>query len=293
MKVEKIYLHWSATPYDWKETGHYHTVIQGNGNVVRMTPYDYFLGAHTWKRNTNAVGIAIACMGGEDYWNDYPPTDVQIDAMCKETAQLAKDLGWSADDITIQRVMTHAEAASCRDGCYLHENYGPVPWGGDGTRWDLMQLKKGGECNGGDVLREKIKFYMNENPQEESAIKSIEIDCNSKAIGGLLYSNMSTYAQIHKLASAYGFETDWNPEKRRVYVFGENMPLPKYVKDDLGLNNVPKVDVCSRNGNIIMSGFLNDGHAYVKVLEFANEFNIPIEVVEEKIKLGSFQNYGG
>ena len=57
--------------------------------------------------------------------------------------------GWSASEITIQRVMTHAEAASNRDGRVMHDNYGPVVWGGKGERWDLLQLAKNGPLDGG------------------------------------------------------------------------------------------------------------------------------------------------
>jgi N-acetylmuramoyl-L-alanine amidase len=312
MEVKRIYLHWSATSYNWHESGHYHTVVQGNGNVVRLTPYDHFLRAHTWRRNEDAVAIAVACMGGTDYWRDYPPTEQQIDAMCKEAAQLAKSLGWTQEDITIQRVMTHAEAAANRDfpeslahlgngvsdtqamqNGLPHANYGPVPWKGDGTRWDLMQLKKGGTDNGGEILRQKIKEYMTGIGSVPDPLRSISIDCNGTTSKGQRYQNMSTYAQIKEIASAYKFSVDWNAEKKKVYIYGENLPLPKYIHDDLGLNNVEKVDVCSTDGNIIMSGFLKDGHAYVRVVEFANEFNIPLETVDGGIRLGSLNNYGG
>ena len=55
-----IYLHWTATGYDWIRPGHYHRII-----------------ARSW--------------------------------------------GWTAADITIQSVMTHAEAASNRDGRWMHD----------------------------------------------------------------------------------------------------------------------------------------------------------------------------
>lgn len=292
MEVKKIYLHWTATPYNWHESGHYHTVVQGNGNIVRLTPYDHFLGAHTWLRNSDAVAIAIACMGGSNYWNEYPPTTEQLEAMCKETANLARSLGWKKEDIVIQKIMTHAEAASCKDGCYPHYNYGPVPWGGDGTRWDLMQLTEDGADDGGEVLRNKIKQYMTFNSPPD-ALKAISIDCNGTVIEGQLYSNMSTYTRISKLASAYNFNVDWNPEKRRVFIYGENLPNPKYIYDNSELENVEKVDICSTDGKIIMSGFLKDNHAFVRVVEFANEFNISLKVEDKLIKLGSLKNYGG
>ena len=38
--------------------------------------------------------------------------------------------------------MTHAEAASSRDGRWVNDNKGPLIWGGMGERWDLLQLSK-------------------------------------------------------------------------------------------------------------------------------------------------------
>ncbi len=293
MEIKKIYLHWSATPYNWQQPGAYHTVIQGDGNVVRLTPYDHFLSRHTYQRNSNAVGIALACMGGANYWRDYPPTDKQIEAMCRETAELAMRLGWTKDDITVKKVMTHAEAASCRDGWHPHVNYGPVAWGGTGDRWDLMQLKQGETDNGGDVLREKIKQYMTEGNSAPKVLCDVSIDCNGTVITGLMYENRSTYVPVSGLASAYNFSIDWNPEKRRVYVYGETLPHPKYIHDDLGLTNVDKVDVCSTDGQVIMSGFLKDGRAHVRVVEFANEFDISLETANGSVKLGALNRFGG
>jgi len=296
MKVEKIYLHWTATPYNWQNPGSYHTVIQGDGRVVRLTPYDHFLPKHTKGRNSNAVGIAIACMGGgNDFWNKYPPTNQQIEAMCKEVAQLATKLQWSRDDITIKKVMTHAEAASNRDRMNPkpHENYGPVEWGGTGYRWDLMKFTKNGPSNGGDVLREKIKQYMTAEKTTPRILREVSVDCNGTIITGELYENTSTYVPVASLASAYKFPIDWNPDKMRVYIYGDNLPTPKYIHDDLGLNDVDNVDICSTDGRIIMSGFLKNSRAYVKVVEFANEFDIPLETVNGKIMLGRLDDLGG
>lgn len=293
MKIERIYLHWTATPYNWQTPGSYHTVVQGDGRVVRLTPYDHFLPRHTLGRNRNAVGIAVACMGGTDYWRQYPPTDKQIDAMCNEVAQLATHLGWKQEDITIKKVMTHAEAASCRDGWHPHRNYGPVPWGGTGCRWDLMRLTRNGPDNGGDVLREKIKQYMTEGKTAPQVLREVSIDCNGTVVTGKLYENMSTYVPVASLASAYNFSIDWNSEKRRVYIYGENLPNPKYIHDNLGLNDVVNVDICSTDGRIIMSGFLRNDRAYVKVVEFANEFDVPLQTIDGGIKLGVLEDLGG
>ena len=195
--IKKIYLHWSATHYDWAEPGHYHTVVSGNGSVKRLTGYDQPLSAHTASRNQESVALCIACMGGRG-WQDFPPTAVQIENLCKEVALLALKLGWKPDDITPYRVLTHAEAAANRDfpiekvrqvsgwnpptstpqgNDYLakarklglpHENYGPATWfdrwpGGFVERWDLWQLKPGDqEGEGGLIVRNKIKKYLSQ-----------------------------------------------------------------------------------------------------------------------------------
>lgn len=205
--IKKIYLHWTATPYDWAEPGHYHAVILGDGSVKHLTGYDRPLKAHTAGRNEESVAIAIACMG-EGGWDDYPPTPIQIENMCKEVAQLAFQLGWKPDDITIYRVMTHAEAAANRDFSlekvkqvsewnypastpqadqYVakaralgmpHENYGPAFWfdgwpAGFVERWDLWQLKPSDrEGEGGFILRDKIKKYLSKMDVPEVSIKT-------------------------------------------------------------------------------------------------------------------------
>ncbi|MBD2041852.1 peptidoglycan recognition family protein [Microcoleus sp. FACHB-672] len=192
--IKKIYLHWTATPYDWAQPGHYHTVILGNGTVKHLTGYDQALNYHTAGRNLESVALAVSCMGTAGWTS--PPTAIQIENMCKETAQLAFKLGWQPEDINIYRVMTHAEAAANRD-CPIekakqvsglrfptstpqaeeymekarqlglpHENYGPSSWfdgwpGGFVERWDLWQLKPSDrEGEGGLILRNKIKNYL-------------------------------------------------------------------------------------------------------------------------------------
>ena len=136
-----IYLHWTATGYDWIRPGHYHSIVGGDGRVHRLHDYSVDLPAHTWRRNINSVALACACMGGQpDPWLQ-PPTVEQLSSLCAEAASLARRWGWGEADITIQRVMTHAEAASNRDGQIRHDNYGPVVWGGTGERWDLLQLE--------------------------------------------------------------------------------------------------------------------------------------------------------
>jgi len=65
-------------------------------------------------------------MGGRpDPWS-IPPAKPQLEALCQEAAAVARSRGWSADQISVQRVMTHAEAAANRDGRVMHDNYAPV-----------------------------------------------------------------------------------------------------------------------------------------------------------------------
>lgn len=143
MARPKIYLHWSATGYQWVQPGHYHTIVTGDGVVHRLHDYNIDLNAHTYKRNTNSIGLACACMGGADPWST-PPTSEQVEGICREVATIIKGWGWLESDISIKNILTHAEAASNKDGWIAHENYGPTAWGGDGTRWDLMCLERNG-----------------------------------------------------------------------------------------------------------------------------------------------------
>lgn len=159
-KGKQIYLHWTAGGYSSIPRGSYHTVITGDGKAHNVIPYTQ-KGEHTYRRNTNSVGLSLAAMGGSpDPWS-IPPTAAQLSGMALETAKIAKAWGWSASDINIKNVLTHAEAGSNKDGRNMHDNYGPKEWGGTGERWDLFQLQKGDpKGSGGDKIRSMIKSKM-------------------------------------------------------------------------------------------------------------------------------------
>lgn len=190
-KVDKIYLHWTATPKSWKEPGHYHAVTCGDGKTYRLTPYSEHQGGSTYNRNQNSISIAIACMAAKlDGSYDWPD-EKQIDAFCKEVAKVAIGLNWEADEKFLEhRIMTHAEAAANRDypkklvakfsnvrpsgdwdhaaqkAGLPHSNYGPSQWqddwpGGDVVRWDLWKVHPddiGG--TGGYELRRRVIGWM-------------------------------------------------------------------------------------------------------------------------------------
>lgn len=179
-KVNKqMYLHWTAGTYNHK-AGPYHSTVQGDGTIHKNTPYNQ-KAYHTHGRNSNSIGLSIAAMGGEgvspDNFGSYAPKQIQYDNMMKEAARIAKlEWKWSPSDVNIRSVMTHAEAASAKDGrTHLNppssknsrygsrqwDNHGPWAWGGDGTRWDLWNLKPGvGKGKGGDELRAKMRKFM-------------------------------------------------------------------------------------------------------------------------------------
>lgn len=155
---KQIYLHWTASRHNWK-AGPYHTTVQGDGTLYKHLPYDRHT-AHTYYRNTGNVGLSVAAM--KDWnWESYGPTRPQLDGLMGEAAVVAKGWGWKPSDVTVKRVMTHAEAASNKDGRSPHDNYGPQFWGGTGERSDLHKLSRNEkDGTGGDKLRQMMKKFM-------------------------------------------------------------------------------------------------------------------------------------
>lgn len=92
-----IVLHWTAG--GWSATfPQYHFNILGNGKVVATYPVG-FRGAHVWKRNTGAVGIALCAGAGARVVNGAlvgtkaPIQPVQLEAMAATVAEVALDHG--------------------------------------------------------------------------------------------------------------------------------------------------------------------------------------------------------
>lgn len=162
-----IYLHWSAGHYN-QVFDDYHINIKGNGDIVASTDDLSETLAHTYHRNTGAIGISLACGYGantEDL-GDEPPTEQQIENMAYTVAVLCYVLDIPIDK---EHVMTHGEAADNEDGRCPHEQYGPRT---TCERWDLEYLgtEESPSFNpwaedgsrGGDVIRGKANWYMNE-----------------------------------------------------------------------------------------------------------------------------------
>ena len=161
-KGGKIFLHWTAGGGNFKQQGKYHSIVQGDGSIYRAHPYDQRSGvAHTYLRNSQGIGMAVAAMAGRS-GNYQWPSGKQIDSMSAEIADIAKKRGWKSNDISVDNIMTHAEAASGKDGQLpANDNYGPTAWGGDGARWDLWHLTKDGEKgSGGHIIRNQVRKML-------------------------------------------------------------------------------------------------------------------------------------
>jgi hypothetical protein len=291
-----IYLHWAATSYNWLRSGLYHTIIGGDGTLHRLHAYSIDLPAHTWRRNSNSVALSCACMGGRpDPWA-IPPTEVQLEAMCREAAEIARSWGWHEADITVKRVMTHAEAASNRDGRWMHENYGPVIWGGTGERWDFLQLSKSGPPTGGDELRARIRRFMAraalplEPPPAAAAAtgtadparlefrRASTMAARGQELAVELDANGSSWALAADLLSLYEIPYEWDANRRRILI-GSLDVVPSFRADQVQPSvGWPLFEMTLQHGNapVILRGILRENRARCRVLEFAEEFGISV-----------------
>jgi len=278
-----IYLHWTATSYTWVRSGLYHSIISGDGHVHRLHSYAADLPAHTWRRNANSIALSCACMGGRpDPWT-LPPTQSQLDALCQEAAAVARSWGWGAEQITIQRLMTHAEAASNRDGRVMHENYGPVAWGGTGERWDLMQLEKGGATDGGEQLRERVRRLLRPGdrpvapaPQPLQFRRSDTITARGLPLATQVDEHGRSWALAAELLERYELPYQWEASRQRILV-GALDVVPLYQEDGVQASvgwPLVELTLSQAGAPVILRGILRQGRAWCRVLEFAEEFGI-------------------
>ena len=154
-KIKHIYLHWTAGRYE-QFFDDYHLNIDGEGKVYRTCSSLDELKAHTYRRNTGAIGITLCCALDASWQGEVPdlgscpPTTLQLVALAKVVAVLCVGLGLALDD---SAVMTHAEAA-------LVDGYGAGS-GDSETRWDLYWVLNGeGKLiRGGDHIRQLAQYY--------------------------------------------------------------------------------------------------------------------------------------
>lgn len=160
----KIYLHWSAGHY-FQTFDDYHINITGDGKIYASTDNLADVLAHTYHRNSGAVGISLCCCVGATTGDlgDEPPTAAQIESMAQAICAVANGLWLTID---VPHVMTHGEAADNIDGLFLHDPYGCMT---TCERWDLQYLGTdespvyltdyADPGTGGNVLRGKANWY--------------------------------------------------------------------------------------------------------------------------------------
>ena len=161
----KVYLHWSAGHYG-QFFDDYHINIDSDGSIYVSTRDLSEVLAHTYRRNTGAVGVALACAYRADTQDlgPEPPTGAQIESMAQVIAVLCAALWLTLDR---DHVMTHGEAADNIDGIEASEQYGPQS---TCERWDLQYLGTDESpsyttdyddpATGGNVLRGKALWYQ-------------------------------------------------------------------------------------------------------------------------------------
>lgn len=158
-KGGKIFLHWAASEYDYSSPS-YHATVQGDGSVKKERDYNSFGGGHTSERNSEGIGLSLAAMKGatSNDFGSFPVKKNQYESLAKLTASILTSWGQGPSYVNEKNVPTHAEAGRQGDSM---GNYGPVPWGGSGDRWDLWMLNQGDTPgSGGPKIRNMIKSYM-------------------------------------------------------------------------------------------------------------------------------------
>ena len=158
--MSRIVMHWSAGSgkVSALEKKHYHyiigsdgLVVEGNNEVAANIPplKSGQYAAHTWKLNSNSIGVAISAMRGATErpfsWGTHPMSDLQVDALCRLVASLSAKHGVP---ITRETILTHAEVQ-------------PTLKVTQRAKWDITVLpgmkKPDHPVVVGDMLRNKIK----------------------------------------------------------------------------------------------------------------------------------------
>jgi len=142
--VTHAYYHWSANRYDMAYPDYNVNVILQNGAWVPVYTTSVLLNAtnplrtgyaaHTYLRNSFAVGICVAAMlnATPSNFGDFPVQIHQLEMLCAAGAAICAKYDIDSTDPSL--VMTHAEAAIA-DGYYVTDQ--PA----DGiTRWDLARF---------------------------------------------------------------------------------------------------------------------------------------------------------
>ena len=191
--------------------------------------------------------------------------------------------------------MTHAEAASNRDGRLMHDNYGPVIWGGTGERCDLLQLDKNGPTYGGQQLRRRIQGLFRASDarpeQEQLAFRgTTTIEARGRELSVQLDALGRSWALASDLLERYELPFAWDASHRRVLI-GAMDVSPTFREDGVQAEvGWPLFEMSLQSGSapVILRGILrpeSDGdRAWCRVVEFAEEFGISVSF--DPLRLG-------
>ncbi|MFQ6538529.1 MULTISPECIES: hypothetical protein [Aphanothece] len=189
--------------------------------------------------------------------------------------------------------MTHAEAASNRDGRWFHDNYGPVLWGGTGERWDFLQLSKNGPPAGGEELRGRIRRFLANpdagpgattkpvpggSPARLEFRRATAISARGRELGVDLDANGTSWALAADLLDLYEIPYAWEASRRRILI-GSLDVVPSFCEDQVQPTvGWPLFEMTLQSGNapVVLRGILRENRAWCRVLEFAEEFGISV-----------------
>ncbi|MDQ6780261.1 MAG: N-acetylmuramoyl-L-alanine amidase [Candidatus Eremiobacteraeota bacterium] len=166
-RIDRLYLHWSAGPYDIPSSSYHFVVGYRRGELfaqqthdvrenMRRLSEDMEYAAHTRGRNSYAIGVSALSMleATPHDFGTQPLTEQLTDALCAMCGYLARRYDIALD---AEHVMTHAEAA------IIDGYFGLSPE----ERWDLARLAPAAgpvtpqeAFVTGELLRERIRAYL-------------------------------------------------------------------------------------------------------------------------------------
>ena len=177
----------------------------------------------------------------------------------------------------------------------MHDNYGPVIWGGTGERWDLLQLSKNGSTDGGDHLRHRIQALLREPDgrleQELLAFRgTTTIQAHGRELSVQLDSSGRSWALASDLLERYELPFAWDASHRRLLI-GAMDGSPTFREDGVQAEvgwPLFEMSLQSSSAPVILRGIVRPGtngdRAWCRVVEFAEEFGISIDF--DPLRLG-------
>ena len=86
-----IYLHWTATGYDWIRPGHYHSLIGGDGRVHRLHNNSMDLFVELYGRTSTAFPFLALCAAVRPLFS--PSQSFSVTSLCAEAAAIVHSWG--------------------------------------------------------------------------------------------------------------------------------------------------------------------------------------------------------